>query len=107
MILDWANNLYIADAGNNRIQKYLAGSLTGTTVGENGTNGTSPSQLYNPSRVILDSNENLYVSDSYNFRVQFWSKGGLNGTTIAGLTGRKLGFDAYLFTVFWIETLLK
>lgn len=86
--LDWANNLYIADHYNHRIQKYLFNSLVGKTVAGNGTGGSSPSQLRNPSCVLIDSNENLYISDTYNYRVQFWSNSAANGTTVAGVTGK-------------------
>ena len=87
VVLDWTNNLYIADANNNRIQKYLSTFTTGQTIAGTGENGSTPSQLYNPSRLLLDKNENLYISDSYNTRVQFWNKGATNGSTVAGVTG--------------------
>ncbi|CAF1164248.1 unnamed protein product [Rotaria sordida] len=60
VILDYANNLYVADYLNHRVQK--------------------------PIRVILDSNENLYVSDANNHRIQFWCNGAIFGTTVAGIS---------------------
>lgn len=88
VVLDWANNLYVVDSNNYRIQKYLFGSTIGQTVAGTGANGSTPSRLFGPTRLLLDTNENLYISDSYNSRVQFWSKGAVNGTTIAGVTGK-------------------
>ena len=86
--MDYANNLYIADRGNHRIQKYLFGSSIGERVAGNVTSGSSSDKLYNPSRVLIDSNENLYIADSWNARVQFWRKGANSGTTVAGI-GKK------------------
>jgi hypothetical protein len=87
--LDYANNLYIADYLNHRIQKYLFGSSTGITVAGNGTNSSSQYQLARPSRVTLDVNENLYVTDTGNDRIQFWPNGGISGSTVAGITGKQ------------------
>jgi len=86
--LDYANNLYIADRENHRIQRYLFGSSIGQRVAGNVTVGSSSDKLCNPSRVLIDSNENLYIADTCNSRIQFWRKGANSGTTIAG-TGKK------------------
>ena len=86
--MDYANNFYIADRGNNRVQKYLFGSSIGERVAGNVTSGSSLDKLSGPTRVLIDSNENLYIADTYNARVQFWRKGANSGTTIAG-TGKK------------------
>lgn len=88
VVLDWANNLYITDSYNHRIQKYLFNTLVGRTVAGDETRGLAPSQLYYPSRVLIDSNENLYISDSFNHRIQFWNNGATNGTTLAGVSGK-------------------
>jgi len=88
VFLDYANNLYIADRGNHRIQKYLFGSSIGERVAGNVTSGSSSDKLSGPGRVLLDSNENLYIADSWNGRVQFWCKGANSGTTVAGI-GKK------------------
>ncbi|CAF0975438.1 unnamed protein product [Rotaria sordida] len=87
VILDYANNLYIADRANHRIQKYSLGASIGKTVAGNGTIGSSQYQLYNPSRVIIDLNGNFYISDTYNHRIQFWRNGAVSGTIVAGITG--------------------
>ena len=88
IFLDYANNLYIADRYNHRIQKYLFGSSIGERVAGNVTGGSSLDKLSGPTRVLMDSNENLYIADTGNARVQFWRKGANSGTTIAG-TGKK------------------
>ena len=86
VVLDYANNLYITDYGNHRIQKYLSGSSTGTTVAGNGTPGSSEYQLQYPHRIITNSNTDLYISDGGNHRVQFWRLGDTSGITVAGTT---------------------
>lgn len=86
---DWANNLYIADYYNHRIQKYLFGTSNGITVAGNGKLGNSTSDLSYPSRILLGSNESLYITDTLNQRIQFWNNNASNATTIAGVTGAK------------------
>ena len=86
--MDYANNLYIADRDNHRIQKYLFGSSIGQRVAGNVTAGSSSDKLRFPGRVIIDSNEDLYIADTWNHRIQFWRKGANFGTTVAG-TGKK------------------
>ena len=86
--MDYANNFYIADRGNNRVQKYLFGSSIGERVAGNVTSGSSLDKLSGPTRVLIDSNENLYIADTGNARVQFWRKGANSGTTVAGI-GKK------------------
>lgn len=88
VVFDYANNLYIADYLNHRVQKYLLGTSIGHTVAGTGNVGSSPSQLNKPIRVVLDSNENLYISDANNHRVQFWFRGATNGTTVAGISSK-------------------
>ncbi|CAF4724417.1 unnamed protein product, partial [Rotaria sp. Silwood1] len=81
--LDYLNTLYIADANNNRIQKYLIGTSNGTTVCGNGTSGSSSNQLSSPSYVLVDSNGNIRVADTFNQRIQLFSNGSSSGITIA------------------------
>ena len=65
--------LYIADAGNDRVQRWDWGATVGVTVAGsvNGVWGTSATLMANPSGVALDANETfLYVSEYANNRVQ-------------------------------------
>ena len=96
IFLDYANNLYIADRGNHRIQKYLIGSSIGQRVAGNVTGGSSSDKLSIPSRLLIDSNENLYISDRCNARIQFWRKGANSGITVAG-TGKKNKQNSVVF----------
>ena len=80
--VDVAGNIYICDAGNNRIQKYTTGATTGTTVAANSLN--------QPQSICMDNAGNLYVSDLNN-RVLKFSAGSTNttiGTVVAGGNGQ-------------------
>ena len=74
--VDWAGNLYIGDASNNRIRKVdTAGVITtvaGTgTAGSSGDGGAAvAAQLNNPGGVALDALGNLYIADRSNRRIR-------------------------------------
>ncbi|CAF4076790.1 unnamed protein product [Rotaria sordida] len=89
--LDSSNTLYIADSGNNRIQKWLAGANIGATVAgqANGTEGTAANQLNDPQGVVVDSSGNVYVAENSNNRVQFWPPAAAQGKSIVS-TGLSL-----------------
>ena len=88
--MDPMGNLYVADSINHRIQFFLAGQSTGTTIaGITGVSGLALNQLNTPYWVILDSQLNMYVSDTYNSRVQkflrYWSYAVPNPRNVAPL----------------------
>ena len=87
VVVDYANNLYVVNYGNSRVQKFLFGNFTGQIVAGNGTPGASAYELNHPSKLVIDSNENLYISDTVNHRIQLWKKGTNRGETVAGITG--------------------
>ncbi|CAF1156536.1 unnamed protein product [Didymodactylos carnosus] len=90
IFIDLNNDLYVADYNNHRIQKWLNGASTGTTIAglTNGTSGLTSNQLYYPSAIYVDrKNQNLYIDDSGNHRVQLWNNSATSGTTVAGITG--------------------
>ncbi|CAF4921793.1 unnamed protein product, partial [Rotaria sp. Silwood1] len=87
LTLDSNDSLYVADYDNHRVQKYLKGASTGTTVaGKNVTATTALDNLYYPTGIIVDSSMNIYIADTNNNRVMFWSNGASSGTQIAGST---------------------
>jgi hypothetical protein len=88
--LDYSYSLYIADFGNQRVQKYLRGASSGTTVAGNGSSSSSPTQLAGPSDVVVDANKNIFVADLGNNRIQLWSEGATSGITVAGSTTGKI-----------------
>jgi len=89
LTLDWSNTLYVSDRQNNRVQKFLRGSLNGSTVAgdANGQSGRNLSRLNDTFGIAVDWNDNLYISDRYNYRIQLWLNGAISGSTIAGTSG--------------------
>jgi len=86
---DGSGNLYIADAGDQRVRKVTSNgkvqTLAGTgIVGFSGDGGPAPqAQLNSPYGLVLDRQGNLYIADLGNARVR---RVGADGTitTIAG-----------------------
>lgn len=68
--MDPMGNIYVADSSNHRIQFFLNGQSSGTTMAGTGVAGMNASQLSIPFWVILDNQLNLYVSDTNNARIQ-------------------------------------
>ena len=70
IIFDDSDNLYIADAGNNRIICWEKGAKEGRViVGGNGR-GNHSDQFYWPTHLSFDKYNNLYVVDLNNYRIQ-------------------------------------
>ncbi len=87
IFVDKAGSIYIADAHNNRIQKWRPNASSGVTVAGNGGGGSGPDQLLNPSSVFVDAQGNMYVSDDGNNRIQKFAPGSATGLTVAGGNG--------------------
>ena len=84
--VDSSSNLYIADAGSNRIRK-VDGTGNITTVAGGGPGCTEPCSatqqaLSAPGGVTLDGSGNLYIADSGNHRVRKVASATI--TTVAG-----------------------
>ena len=89
MALDATGNLYISDAGNNRIRRVIQNGVISTIAG-NGTAGFSgdggpatSASLYSPVAISLDNAGNLYVADRANQRIRRIAPDGTI-TTVAG-----------------------
>ncbi|MDR3678719.1 MAG: T9SS type A sorting domain-containing protein [Flavipsychrobacter sp.] len=65
--VDGAGNIYIADVGNNRIQRWAKGATSGTTIVGSG--------LLKPQGIFLDNAGELYVADAGNERIQKFANG--------------------------------
>jgi len=86
---DRNGNLYIADAGNNRIRKVTPGGVISTFAG-NGTAGYSgdggpavSAQVSQPEGLVVDAAGNLYIADSENNRIRKVTPSGVI-STVAG-----------------------
>ncbi len=64
---DAAGNVYVADTGNDRIQKFTA---AGAYLTQWGSAGSGSEQLNGPRGVAADGGGNVYVADTSNDRVQ-------------------------------------
>jgi sugar lactone lactonase YvrE len=63
-------NLWVADTGNNRIEKYNpSGGLLNNISGE----GTEPGKLKEPSAIAVAPDGSIWVADTGNNRIQAWN----------------------------------
>jgi uncharacterized protein YjiK len=102
--VDSANNVYIADSGNNRVLVYALGSTTAFRVyGQSGSfasnfannGGVSANSLSQPDGVTVDSANNVYVADSANNRVLVYSSGATSAFRVFGQSGSFLSNIAH------------
>jgi DNA-binding beta-propeller fold protein YncE len=70
---DAAGNIYVADSGNNRIQKF---NSDGTYVSSFGSYGTENGQFNAPRGIAIDADGNIYVADTDNNRIQMFTSTG-------------------------------
>src|SRR4051812_10111307 len=76
--VDSSDNVYVVDAGNNRIQKF---TNNGTFITTWGSYGTGNGQFISPSGIAVDSSDNVYVVDAGNNRIQKFTNNGTFITT--------------------------
>ncbi|WP_127584605.1 S-layer homology domain-containing protein [Paenibacillus koleovorans] len=72
--VDSVGNLYVADRGNQRVQKWTAATDTWSEWKKSGGgSGTGLGEFNLPVAIAVDSLGNLYVVDTLNHRVQKWT----------------------------------
>jgi trimeric autotransporter adhesin len=96
LAVDTVGNLYIADAGSDRIRKVTPAGMISTVAG-NGTQGFSgdggpatSAQLFNPFGIAVDTAGNLYFADMNNNRIRKVTTEGIISTVAGNGT---YGFD--------------
>ena len=85
------DQIFIADSGNSRIQRWFAGAITGTTAAGsiNGTASNDTLSLNGPISIIFDEmNEALYIADTSNHRTTRWLPNANSGDVIIGGKGK-------------------
>ncbi|MCP4698826.1 MAG: hypothetical protein GY862_18540, partial [Gammaproteobacteria bacterium] len=67
LAVDSANNVYVSDTGNHRIQKF---DSRGTFRLAWGISGSGDGEFNSPNYMAIDSEDNVYVADNGNSRIQ-------------------------------------
>ncbi len=90
--VDSNDNLYVADTGNNRIQKFNASGTYVTAFGGSGPygGGSGDGQLALPYGVTNDLAGNVYVADTFNNRIQKFSSSGTYITKTGEVSGSQV-----------------
>lgn len=71
--IDEDDNVFILDAGNNRIMKY---DKTGKFLQQIGSVGQGPGELLSPINFDIDEEGTIYVWDAGNGRIEIFGKNG-------------------------------
>ena len=108
---DTSGNMYIADTGNNRIQKVaavtnivttVAGSVSGAS-GSTGDGGFATNALlYSAWDIKADVNGNLYFIDAARVRMVTMATGFIN--TVAGNTTSRISSNSNGMLATWVHT---
>jgi DNA-binding beta-propeller fold protein YncE len=71
--VDSEGNVYVADFGNDRVQKFNSNL---EFVSAWGAHGNLPGQFKQPSAIFVGPNDDVYVTDTWNQRIQVFNKNG-------------------------------
>ena len=74
--IDAGGSVYVADAGNHRIQKFLADGLYVASIGRGESLFVSPDKLSTPRGVAIAPDGSIYASDELYRRVQHYGADG-------------------------------
>lgn len=89
--VDFANNLYVTDTGNNTIRKITPNGVVSTLAGSPNRPGAvdglgSMARFFMPTGITVDILGNLYVSDTANYAIRMITPAGAV-STLAGSPG--------------------
>ncbi|HET7485276.1 MAG TPA: 6-bladed beta-propeller [Solirubrobacterales bacterium] len=73
LALDAKGNVFVADAGNSRIEEF---DSEGKYLSQFGSQGSGKGQFLEPEGIAIDPHGNIWVSDTYNGRVQEFDETG-------------------------------
>ncbi len=88
LALDNNENIYVLDAGNQRIQKFDSNGQYLQTVGKK---GQGPGEFERPEKFFIDSQNNLYVLDSQ--KIKIFDSG---GNSVKNITLQSAVSDFYI-----------
>lgn len=89
--------IYIADSVNNRIVKYMVGSMNGSLVAGGNGSGVMTNPLNQPNGLYFDSSSNsLIIANTLAHNIIRWNIGSSTGTVIAGSSSGILGSTSEL-----------
>lgn len=71
--VDSSGTVYVADAGNNRVQKIHSG---GNYLLQWGSYGTARGAFHTPGSIAIDAQDHVYVTDAGNSRIQKFTSDG-------------------------------
>jgi DNA-binding beta-propeller fold protein YncE len=93
--LDSSNNVYVADRGNDRVEKF---DRDGNYLTQWGSFGTNNGQFEAPFGIAVDSSNNVYVADAGNYRIEKFTSSGTYLAQWGSLGGNNGQFD-YAFGI--------
>ena len=80
-----SGTLYVADASNHRIMRYLSGASSGTVVGGGNGQGTGSTQLWYPRGLYFESSSNsLLIANNRAHNILRWVIGASSWTLVVG-----------------------
>lgn len=82
--IDSAQNIYVLDHGNARIQKWEKGAKCGITLAGGNGKGFNENQFSDAWSFVIDSEHNFYIADQEATRILKWKEGDTSGKVIAG-----------------------
>ncbi|MFC4601865.1 S-layer homology domain-containing protein [Cohnella hongkongensis] len=98
--VDSDGSVYVADSGNNRIQKFDPSGNHVLTLGT-GAVGVNVGEFDKPTGIAVDADKNMYVVDQNNHRVQKFDANGANPVVWGsqGSNPNQLQFPSQLYVV--------
>jgi sugar lactone lactonase YvrE len=102
LAMDSQGMLYVADAGNSRIQVFDTSS--DIYFGKLGFYGSGNGQFNAPSGIAIDSTFNLYVADANNHRIQRFAPDDSNSPSSWSFSGWLGSKDPNIETPGWLTT---